>query len=175
MNLNQENFSYLFRQSRAALEGLEGSIVEGIIIAIKNNIVIINIGLKMNVKFLKEELFSNFNEIKIGQRLEFYLQEIENREGEIILNYEKAQKQIKFYKIWNILEKKYENKEPVEGKILNYVNGGLSVGIGGIVAFYPGKFVYLGKYLKSFSIVKLNPYKRNIIVKKKKILKHRGL
>ena len=156
-NINHNNFSKLLEKSAFTVTPLEKQIIEGIVIAIKDDVLIINLGLKKNIRFpIKELVLSNDTKIKPGDSILFYIEQLKTRDGEIILNYDKAQKELKSRNVWKMIQK---NEKFINGIILNYVNGGFSVGIAGMVAFLPknqilptkGKKPLVGS-LKTFSL-----------------------
>nr|YP_007890465.1 ribosomal protein S1 [Andalucia godoyi]AGH23959.1 ribosomal protein S1 [Andalucia godoyi] len=157
--LGKEN-GYLLKERRNQL-------VEGILVNTSKDMVWVDVGFKMNVKLKKSELykthFQAMNEWKVGERVCFLMESFDSYENNLVLSYEKGQKHIKENAIWDLLQK----KKYVNGRILNSVHGGYSVGIAGIVAFLPKNHVgddhALGQ-LKTFSILKANREKKNVIV-----------
>ena len=76
-------------------------------------------------------------ELKVGDKVEVYLERIENALGEAVLSREKARRE----ESWTRLEEKFNAKEQVEGVIFNKVKGGFTVDLDGAVAFLPGSQV----------------------------------
>ena len=131
---NQEDFRTLFRNSPLSFIPLEGSLVEGSVISIKRNAVVVSVGLKMNITFPLDEL-SSLDNIHIGSSILFSIETLETQDGEIILNHHLAQDKIQSSLLWSHLTK----TKHVKGIVLNPVNGGFSIGVGGMVAFLPKK------------------------------------
>jgi len=115
----------------------EGGVVEGTIVAIQQAGVVVDIGYKSEGLIPASE-FSNAEiaALKVGELIQVYLEEREDSEGNLILSKEKAAKM----KVWEVLEKSFENGEVVEGKMVSKVKGGMMVDIG-VKAFLPGSQV----------------------------------
>lgn len=179
----KDNFKDIFENSPVALSELEGKLVEGVVIAIKDKIILVDLGLKMTIKYPLDELPKDYLvNLKVGSPIQFMIEQLETHDGEIVLNYEKAQKEIKERNIWNIIKK---NREHVNGIVLNHVDGGYSVGLGGIVAFLPKDQVLPIKYkrknkssfvgsVKTFYVLNASSSKlrKNIIVSRTEAIKH---
>ena len=76
-------------------------------------------------------------EIKAGDRVEVFIERMENRDGETVLSREKARRE----EVWIDLEKAHTKQERVTGVIFGRVKGGFTVDLGGAVAFLPGSQV----------------------------------
>lgn len=181
---SKENFKTLFENSPMALNTLQGKLIEGMVIAIKEKVLVIDLGLKMPVKFPLDELPKG-QLVKVGDCIQFIIEQLETHDGEMVLNYEKAQKELKQKTIWNTIQK---NKDHINGIVLNHVDGGYSVGFGGIVAFLPkdqvlpikfkrkhrsrGKNSFVGS-IKTFYVLNVNSskLKKNIIVSRTEAIK----
>lgn len=180
-------FNTLLRERFMNLDTVQGQIIIGTVVNLSEDLVYVDVGRKKNIKFKKSEIFSDYfnplNQLKLGQKLHFYLESYDQYENNLVLNYERGQKMMKEQTLWKeIIQKKYIN-----GRILNPVNGGYSVGIGGLVAFLPRN--HLGDIkdktigeLKTFTLLKSNSINNNVIVsrlsaieawKKKKVLKNK--
>lgn len=157
----------LRHQQHFLLQDKEHPLLEGVIVHSTPHMVWVDVGLKMNLKLKKSELFctpfQSMNQWNVGERVCFQLESFDRYENNVVLSYEKGQKYWKEQAIWDSLQK----KKYVNGRILNSVHGGYSVGIAGIVAFLPKNHVgddhALGQ-LKTFSILKANREKKNVIV-----------
>lgn len=179
----KDNFKDLFENSPMALSQLEGKLVEGVVVAIKGKVILVDLGLKMTIKYPLDELPKEFvDKLKIGNSIQFMIEQLETHDGEIVLNYEKAQKEIKEKNIWNIIKK---NREHINGVVLNHVDGGYSVGLAGIVAFLPKDQVLPLKYkrknkspfvgsVKTFYVLNVSSSRsrKNIIVSRTEAIKH---
>ena len=153
----------------------EGSIIEGRVVAISKDKVVVDIGYKSEGiipadQFSGEELQA----LKIGDRLQVYIEEREDADGNLILSKEKADKM----KVWEDLEKAYKDEKIVEGRILSRIKGGMMVDIG-VKAFLPGSQIDLhpvrdldGLVGKSFplKIIKINHRRGNVVVSRRVLL-----
>src|SRR2546425_642725 len=153
----------------------EGSIIEGGVVAISKDKVVVDIGYKSEGiipadQFSGEELQT----LKISDRLQVYIEEREDADGNLILSKEKADKM----KVWEDLEKSYKDEKVVEGRILSRIKGGMMVDIG-VKAFLPGSQIDLhpvrdldGLVGKSFplKIIKINHRRGNVVVSRRVLL-----
>lgn len=178
MSSTPDRFTDLLKMSMSSSVGLQGKIIEGIVLAIKNGVLTIDLGLKENFKFpLAEVSSSKRKEVKVGSSLLFYIDTfpVEGQKSQMVLNHQKAEKEIELRNVWQSLQR---NKKYVNGIILNYVKGGLSVGVGGLVAFLPknqmnpikDKRSVIGR-MKTFRILSMNPWNQNIVLSRKEIVK----
>ncbi len=171
-----ESFKKLFKKSIKKNIKL-GSIIKGKIIKIKNNIVIIDAGLKSE-SYIPIDQFKNSEgktNIKKNDIVELSIDKIAGEWGETILSRDKAKK----YEIWNIIKKSYKNSLIIKGIINGKVKGGLTVDIEGIKAFLPGSLIDIkpikntlnlqGKKLE-FKIIKLDEKKNNIVLSRKAVI-----
>ncbi|MDR2777956.1 MAG: 30S ribosomal protein S1 [Rickettsiales bacterium] len=151
----------------------EGDIATGTIIDIDNKTVTIDIGGK-TVGYISKAEFAGEN-IAVGDRVEIYIEKIENRKGELIVSRENARK----YQSWNELKKCLAENRTVEGKVLGKVKGGFAVEIGDIIAFLPKSQVdtvvlvntddFTGK-IEKFMVLKVDDIRRNVVVSRRAIL-----
>src|SRR3972149_6473223 len=132
-----QDMNALYEESFKNLK--EGATVEGTVITVQPGSVVVDIGYKSeglipSDEFSEDELAT----LKAGDRIQVYMQEREDNEGNLILSKEKAAKM----KVWESLERAYEKGETVEGRILAKIKGGLVVDIG-VKAFLPGSQIDL--------------------------------
>ena len=173
----EENFSELLEQSLTNFRYKEGQIVKGTILFIKNDIVVVDVGLKSEGRIPLKEFHSPGEEhsLKVGDKLDFYVEKLENKEGEALLSREKARKE----ESWVNLEKSLQNKEQITGVITGRVKGGFTVDISGAIAFLPGSQVDL-RPIKDISpllnkpqpmiILKMDKFRGNIVVSRRALL-----
>ena len=173
-----ESFAELFERSEQAIAKLKpGSIVIGTIVDIRNDVVVVNAGLKSE-GIVPIEQFRNDNgdlEIKIGDEVKVALDALEDGFGETKLSREKAKRSL----VWDELEEAHENNATVTGKISGKVKGGFTVDIKDVRAFLPGSLVdvrpvrdssYLeGKELE-FKLIKLDRKRNNIVVSRRAVV-----
>ena len=152
-----------------------GKIVEGKIVNMGNDGLLIDIGYKSEGLIPRYEFSSHeLNKYKVGDTLEVILDQLEDVEGSLVLSYEKA----KALKAWDTIMKLHEEDKPVEGVVTHKVKGGLSVDIG-IPAFLPGSQVdvqrvtnfdqYVGQTIIA-NIIKVNQKRGNVIISRRKHL-----
>ena len=132
------SFAELFGQSELRLK--EGEVVQGNVLAITDDHVQVDVGFKSeglvaSWEFMEED---GTMTIKVGDVVDVFVEQTEDEDGYIVLSKEKADR----LKVWDAIERAYEADEPVEGRILSRVKGGLSVDIG-VKAFLPGSQVDL--------------------------------
>jgi len=161
---------------RSVRDIVEGEIVKGTILGIKDDAVLVDIGYKSEGLIPLKEFRTPSGEVtvKVGDVVDVFLEQKEDSEGVIVLSREKAEK----IKIWDELSRLYENGGPVSGTILGRTKGGLIVDIG-VRAFLPGSQVDLrpvrdlDKLIgKSFpmKIIKLNQKRGNIVLSRRELL-----
>lgn len=116
----------------------EGGIVKGRIVQFEKELILVDIGYKSEGYIPLYQFPDGGASLKIGDEIEVFLESTEDKDGQIILSKEKADK----IKVWNQLEKAYKNNEIIEGKVISRVKGGLSIDIG-LKAFLPGSQIDL--------------------------------
>jgi len=149
-------------------EFVEGEVIEGKILSITDKEVAIDIGFKSEGSIPIEE-FTDLEELKVGDDIEVFLDNIEDKEGQLVLSKKKAD----FMRTWDEIMSKYENKEVMQGKCVRRIKGGIVVDLKGIDAFLPGSQIdvkpirdfdaYIGRTI-DFKIVKVNHLRKNIVV-----------
>lgn len=167
------DMTLLYEETFKNLE--EGTVVEGTVVDIQTDGVLVDIGYKSEGVIPSEEFDpTELAQIKVGDRIQIYLDEREDSEGKPVLSKEKAEKM----KVWEDLEKSYKKGEVVEGKILSRIKGGLIVDIG-VKAFLPGSQIDLRPVRdldflvgKSYpmKIIKMNHRRGNIVVSRRVLL-----
>jgi len=170
MDEGEQSFSDLFESSIKELN--VGDVVEGTIVQINPDTVVVDVGYKSEGIIPLAELADENGEVdvNVGDKLDVLFERRENENGLIGLSKEKADRQ----KIWNGLEE----DAVVEGRIVSRIKGGLSVDIG-VTAFLPGSQVdlrpvrNLDKLLGEsfdFKIIKLNKRRGNIVLSRRVLL-----
>ena len=135
--LDRAALAALYEETFKNLE--EGTITEGRVVAVTKDKVVVDIGYKSegmipNDQFSTEEL----QNIKVGDRLQVYIEECEDADGNLVLSKEKADKM----KIWEELETLFNDGKSIDGKIVARIKGGMMVDIG-VKAFLPGSQIDL--------------------------------
>ncbi len=167
------DMTMLYEETFKNLE--EGTVVEGTVVDIQTDGVLVDIGYKSEGMIPREEFDpTELAQIKVGDRIQIYLDEREDSEGKPVLSKEKAEKM----KVWEDLEKSCKKGEVVEGKILSRIKGGMIVDIG-VKAFLPGSQIDLRPIRdldslvgKSYpmKIIKMNHRRGNIVVSRRVLL-----
>lgn len=172
-----ESFAELFAQSESQKQMQPGSIILGRIVAIRDDVVIVNAGLKSEGVIPIKEFYSEAGELEIavGDDVEVALDAVEDGTGETRLSREKAKRAA----AWTILERAFENTETIIGIITDKVKGGFTVNLNDIRAFLPGSLVdvrpvrdtsYLeGKPLE-FKVIKLDRRRNNVVVSRRAVV-----
>jgi small subunit ribosomal protein S1 len=173
----KESFAALLDQSLGSASGLEGTVIKGTVIAIENDMVLIDVGLKSEGRVALKEFSvpGRPAEIKAGDTVEVYLERMEDKNGEAQLSREKARRE----EAWTLLEKSFQANERVTGVIFGRVKGGFTVDLSGAVAFLPGSQVdirpvrditpLLGSP-QPFQILKMDRSRGNIVVSRRAVL-----
>ncbi|MCF6219346.1 MAG: 30S ribosomal protein S1 [Gammaproteobacteria bacterium] len=172
-----ESFAELFEESQNKVNMESGAILEGIIVHIGPDVVVVNAGLKSEGVIPVEQFYNEKGELDIseGDVVEVALDTIEDGFGETRLSREKARRA----QAWTRLEKACEAGEIVTGLISGRVKGGFTVELGDIRAFLPGSLVdvrpvrdpsYLeGKDLE-FKVIKLDRKRNNVVVSRRAVV-----
>ena len=152
----------------------ENQIISAKVIGISDNDVMVDIGFKSEGLISRSE-FNNKDLPEIGSNIDIFLEKFEDTDGNITLSKYKAD----FIKRWDELKDLCEKAEPVQGKIIKRVKGGLVVDLGVIQAFLPGSqadvqpiknFDDLINKEFDFQIVKVDELRKNLVVSRKAIL-----
>jgi small subunit ribosomal protein S1 len=171
--LDRNALAALYEETFRNLE--EGTITEGRVVALTKDKVIVDIGYKSEGMIPSDQFSSEeLHNLKIGDRLQVYIEECEDADGNLVLSKEKADKM----KIWEELEKLYKEEKSIEGKIVSRIKGGMMVDIG-VKAFLPGSQIDLhpvrdldGLVGKIFplKIIKINHRRGNVVVSRRVLL-----
>ena len=171
--LDRDALAALYEETFKNLE--EGTITEGRVVALTKDKVVVDIGYKSE-GMIPGDQFSNeeLQNIKIGDRLQVYIEECEDADGNLVLSKEKADKM----KIWEELEKLYKEEKSIDGKVVSRIKGGMMVDIG-VKAFLPGSQIDLhpvrdldGLVGRTFpmKIIKINHRRGNVVVSRRVLL-----
>ncbi len=176
-----ESFAELFEQSISGAKMRPGAIVTGTVVAIDDEWVTVNAGLKSE-GLIPAAQFRTENgglEINVGDHVDVALDAVEDGTGATKLSREKAKRAM----AWTRLEKAAEAAETVTGVITEKVKGGFTVDIEGVRAFLPGSLVdvrpvrdtsYLeGKPLE-FKIIKVDRKRNNVVVSRRAVVESEG-
>ncbi len=171
-------FEALLEESFESGTPKENTVVNGTIIAIEAGQAIIDIGYKMEGRVDVREFTTSVSkdgELKIGDKVEVYLERVENAKGEAVVSREKARRE----EAWDKLEKAAKTEERVDGIIFGKVKGGFTVDLDGAIAFLPGSQVDvrpikdtnpLMNVPQPFQVLKMDRKRGNIVVSRRAVL-----
>jgi small subunit ribosomal protein S1 len=177
LNPSRDDFAAMLDASFNEETNAEGTVVKGRIVAIENDLAIIDVGLKTEGRVALREFRSPGSDIDlvVGDEVEVFLDRIENAMGEAVLSRDKARRE----EAWVRLEKSFEDNDRVDGVIFGRVKGGFTVDLGGAVAFLPGSQVDirpvrdvtpLMNMTQPFQILKMDKRRGNIVVSRRAIM-----
>ena len=173
----KEDFAAMLHESFGGASGIEGTVIKGRVVAIENDTVVIDVGLKSEGRVLLKEFSApgQAAEIKAGDEVEVFLERMEDRNGDVMLSREKARRE----ESWTQLEKSFRDTLRVTGVIFGRVKGGFTVDLSGAVAFLPGSQVDIrpvrdvGPLMgtpQPFQILKMDRSRGNIVVSRRAVL-----
>ena len=149
-------------------------VIEGTIIALNKREAVVNIGYKSDGIIPMNEFRYN-PDIKIGDVVEVFIENQEDKKGQLILSHRKARAS----RSWERVNQALENDEIIKGYIKCRTKGGMIVDVFGIEAFLPGSQIdvnpirdydiFVGKTME-FKVVKINPEFRNVVVSHKALI-----
>ena len=177
MPANNEDFASLLEDSLTEMDGFEGTVQKGVVIAVDNDSVLVDVGLKAEGRVPLKEFGAPGQpaELKIGDVVDVYVERLEDRNGEAVLSRDKARRE----ESWQQLENAYNSTERVKGVIFGRVKGGFTVDLSGAVAFLPGSQVDIrpvrdiGPLMgtpQPFQILKMDRARGNIVVSRRAVL-----
>jgi len=154
----------------------EGEVVRGVVLRVSESEVIVDVGYKSEGVIALEEFRDETGQIvvKAGDSVDVLIEKTEDREGYVVLSKEKAEKM----KVWDDVERAYQERRVVVGRVIERVKGGLAVDIG-VRAFLPGSQVDVrpvrnldalkGQELR-MRVIKVNKKRGNIVLSRKAVL-----
>jgi small subunit ribosomal protein S1 len=177
LNPSRDDFAAMLDATFNDTTATEGSVVKGRVVAIENDLAIIDVGLKTEGRIPLREFQGHGRDTKLqaGDEVEVYLERIENALGEAVISRDKARRE----EAWVRLERSFEANERVDGVIFGRVKGGFTVDLGGAVAFLPGSQVDirpirdvgpLMNMAQPFQILKMDRRRGNIVVSRRAVM-----
>ena len=149
-------------------------VVEGTVISVDKKEVVVNIGYKSDGIIPASEFRYN-PDLKIGDKVEVYVESAEDKKGQLILSHKKA----RMSKSWDKVNEALEADAVIQGYIKCRTKGGMIVDVFGIEAFLPGSQIdvhpirdydqFVGKTME-FKVVKINQEFRNVVVSHKALI-----
>ncbi len=149
-------------------------VIEGTIIALNKREAVVNIGYKSDGIIPVNEFRYN-PDIKVGDVVEVFIENQEDKKGQLILSHRKA----RAARSWDRINEALENDEIIKGFIKCRTKGGMIVDVFGIEAFLPGSQIdvkpirdydiFVGKTME-FKVVKINQEFKNVVVSHKALI-----
>ncbi len=172
---SDETMTELYEESLKRVQ--EGEVVKGRIVSITKEFVMVDIGYKSEGQIPIHEFTTPEGEItaQVGDQVEALLESREDEEGALMLSKNKASK----IKVWEEVSYAYHHDGVVAGTVVAKVKGGLSVDLGGIVAFLPGSQVDLAPMRHTdhligqrynFKVLKFNRKRRNVVLSRRSLM-----
>ncbi|HWO41142.1 MAG TPA: 30S ribosomal protein S1 [Candidatus Eisenbacteria bacterium] len=167
-------FETLFEESLRSVK--PGGIVKGRVVGITPTHVMIDVGYKSEGQIPIQEFMDRQGRLqaKVGDEIDVYFDSSDTANGGIVLSRQRAES----IKIWELIEKAYNEGEPIEGYIVGKVKGGFKVDVG-VPAFLPGSHVdirptrNLDKFIGTsdrFAVLKYNRARGNVVLSRRVVL-----
>jgi len=171
-----EDFAQLFSDSVDG-SGYENRAIEGTVIAMDKDHVMVDIGLKSEgrIPIWECKVVDPDTYVQIGDKMEVYIERFEGKGGNVVLSREKALRN----QAWQYFRDLYNDNASVDGVVLGRVKGGFAVELGGIIAFLPGSQVDIRPIknisaligmTQPFKILKMDEVQGNVVVSRRMIL-----
>ena len=154
----------------------EGEVVRGIVLRVTPMMIVVDVGYKSEGVIAAEEFKDETGQVtvKVGDQVDVLIERTEDRDGYIVLSRDKAEKM----KVWDDVERAYQERRIITGKVLDRVKGGLAVDIG-VRAFLPGSQIDIrpvrnldalkGQDIR-MRVIKVNKKRGNIVLSRKAVL-----
>src|SRR5277367_4361114 len=173
----KESFAALLEESLQSRDSFEGTVVQGIVVGIDNDFAMIDVGLKSEGRVSLKEFAGPTGQytLKMGDRVEVFIERLEDKNGKAMLSREKAKRE----ESWVALDQAFQKQERVTGIIFGRVKGGFTVDLNGAVAFLPGSQVDIRPVRdvtpllgtpQPFQILKMDRSRGNIVVSRRAVL-----
>ena len=173
----QQEFADLLKLYEGSFRNIaEGEVIKGTVLKVSSSEVVVDVGYKSEGMIALQEFIDEEGEciVQPGDTVDVLLERTEDRDGHIVLSREKAEKM----KIWDEVEKAYDDRKVVIGRVIERIKGGLAVDIG-VRAFLPGSQVDVrpvrnldalrGEELR-MRVIKVNKKRGNIVLSRKVLL-----
>ena len=171
-NVSKEDLEKAYNETLNKIQ--EHEVVEGTVISVDKKEVVVNIGYKSDGIIPASEFRYN-PDLKVGDKVEVYVEDQEDKKGQLVLSHKKA----RLTKSWDRINEALEKEEVIQGYIKSRTKGGMIVDVFGIEAFLPGSQidvhpirdydVFVGKTME-FKVVKINQEFRNVVVSHKALI-----
>ena len=155
----------------------EGEIIKGRVVKVTPSDVVVDIGYKSEGLLPVEEVTGYDGQVKLkrGDEIEVFIERLEDSSGYVALSREKAARM----RVWDVIEEAFKADQPISGRVLDRVKGGLSVDVGGVKAFLPGSLIdtkpvknldALRGHEMKFKIVSFDKKRSNIVLSRRAIV-----
>ena len=155
----------------------EGEIVKGRVMKITPSDVVVDIGYKSEGLLPASEVtgYDGVVRVKRGDEIEVFIERLEDSSGYVALSREKAARM----RVWDDIEAAYKADQPINGRVLDRVKGGLQVDVGGVKAFLPGSLIdtkpvknldALRGHEMKFKIVSFDKKRSNVVLSRRAIV-----
>ncbi|HDQ44263.1 MAG TPA: 30S ribosomal protein S1 [bacterium] len=172
---SQEEYNHFVDLYSRTLKDIEeNQIVQGRVLAVTNSDVVVDIGFKSEGTVPLEE-FGDVSNVKVGDKIEVFLDTLEDTDGQLVLSKRKAD----FMRLWDRVVDIHNEGGTIEGTCTRRIKGGMVVDLMGVDAFLPGSQIdvkpirdfdaLIGKTF-TFRIVKVNKLRKNIVVSRRMLL-----
>ncbi len=171
-----QTFAELFEESHDSKQVASGQIVEGRVVSVSEEAVLIDVGYKAEGEVPISELQDAHGKVtvNVGEKISVYVSRMENDRGLLTLSKEKAD----LYRAWDEIAEACRQGDILEGTVLKVVKGGLMVDIG-VKAFLPSSQIdvrpvrnleqFIGKSFR-FKVIKFNKKRGNIVLSRRSVL-----
>jgi len=136
-DLNQNEMEALLAASANPISIKRGDVVEGVIVRIDQDEILVDIGLKsegvLSTKELPTSGYGSLNELRLNEKVLVFIIQPETSEGHAVLSLKRANTE----RQWRIAEEQYKNGELLKARVIDYNKGGLIVDVAGIRGFVP--------------------------------------
>ncbi len=170
-----EDFQQMLSMYEGTLQDIkEGEVVNGTVLGVTRDDIIVDVGFKSEGIIPIGEFTEPIN-IKVGDKIQVYLDAIEDSDGQLVLSKQKAD----FMRVWDNIKDCHDSGQTVQGRIVRRIKGGMVVDLFGVEAFLPGSQIALRQVpdfdallsqMMDLKIIKLNKSRRNIVVSRRVVL-----
>ena len=173
-NLGMDELLDLYSKPSALAEG---EIIKGRVVKVTPSDVVVDIGYKSEGLLPVAEVtgYDGTVNLKRGDEIEVYVERLEDSSGYVALSREKAARM----RVWDVIEDAFKADEPISGRVIDRVKGGLQVDVGGVKAFLPGSLIdtkpvknldaLRGQEMK-FKIVSFDKKRSNVVLSRRAIV-----
>ena len=155
----------------------EGEIVKGRVLKVTPTDIVVDIGYKSEGLLPAGEVTGYDGQVRVkrGDEIEVFIERLEDSSGYVALSREKAARM----RVWDDIEAAFKADQPINGRVIDRVKGGLSVDVGGVKAFLPGSLIdtkpvknldALRGHEMKFKIVSFDKKRSNVVLSRRAIV-----